>query len=254
VIGADAFITTNINPAIGLANGTPVICHSLSFSNDKIRQQILQLISGDPETGSNPLPYGSEIVLNEPPTAINVEVKQAHDDKNIISRRRMKQLQILQKNSIDKNKIIIPIIHGQDQGEQKWKTFKFKTSSILAPVSQVSVRQVFPLDLSFAMTIHKAQGRTIPRVVLALSPRPNHFSQLEYAAVFVAMSRVKETYHIRILCTRPNNASNFDPETEFKYLTELKANPYTLQFYSGYTQNNGIWNEDKACMTYYRIN
>jgi hypothetical protein len=36
---------------------------------------------------------------------------------------------------INKNKIIIPIIFGQDQGEQMGTTFKLKTSSILAPVS-----------------------------------------------------------------------------------------------------------------------
>jgi ABC-type antimicrobial peptide transport system ATPase subunit len=75
VIAADAFITTNIKPAIGLANRMPVVCHSLLFNNYQIQEQILLLISDDPDTGLNPLPYESEIILNDPPTAINVEIK-----------------------------------------------------------------------------------------------------------------------------------------------------------------------------------
>jgi hypothetical protein len=74
VIGADAFITTNINPAIGLANRTPVICHSLLFNNYQIQEQILQSISDGPDTGLYPLPYGSELILNQTPRAINVEI------------------------------------------------------------------------------------------------------------------------------------------------------------------------------------
>ena len=41
------------------------------------------------------------------------------------------------------------------------------------------------------MTIHKAQGRTIPKVIVDLSCHPTKYAEMKFAAIFVVMSRVK---------------------------------------------------------------
>jgi hypothetical protein len=49
------------------------------------------------------------------------------------------------------------------------------------------------------MTVHKAQGRTVQRVVLGLANRPTVALQLNFAAVFAVLSRIKCSDHLRIL-------------------------------------------------------
>ena len=65
--------------------------------------------------------------------------------------------------------------------------------------SYVKIRNIFPFDLGFSMTIHKAQGRTLISVILALSERPTHKTQIDYCEFFVALSRVKESEDIRYI-------------------------------------------------------
>lgn len=62
----------------------------------------------------------------------------------------------------------------------------------------ISSIELFPYDLGFSMTVHKAQGRTIYRVVIDLTDHPNSYGRMEYAAIFVAMSRVEMSDHIRL--------------------------------------------------------
>jgi hypothetical protein len=58
---------------------------------------------------------------------------------------------------------------------------------------------------------------------------------------------------IHIYYTETFKGSTFDPDKEFKYLTELWTNPHTQQYYLGFTNHSGIWNEDIACNKYYQI-
>jgi hypothetical protein len=102
---------------------------------------------------------------------------------------------------------------------------------------------MFPLDLAFAMTIHKAQGRTIPKVILALESRPSYNLQMEFPAIFVAMSRVKKGDDMRILYTFDSHSSF---EDAFSYLTKLKPNMAVSLFYSGYLNDNGPWHPQLA--------
>ena len=72
------------------------------------------LITGDTAKGIPPVPFGSVIELEIPPTAINVEIKAAHDGSTKVSTRRKMQLKILQQSSILPDMIVIPLIKGQD--------------------------------------------------------------------------------------------------------------------------------------------
>ena len=79
------------------------------------------------------------------------------------------------------------------------KIYTYCTGNILSPIAKVRVYDKFPFELAFAMTVHKAQGRTIRRVVIDLTEQPMHSCRMEYAAIFVAMSRVEDHRHIRLL-------------------------------------------------------
>ena len=189
VCESEAFLTANVNPSLGLENGSPVICHSLvldSSTVDLVQHQI------------ESLPFGSEIILESPPLAVNMTVQTGLDGKQP-SRAKKRQLEALRKHSVidqREDNIVNTISHKS----YKKKSIKMKNGSpLLGNISSVDVTPVFAYDLAFAMTVHKAQGRTMKRVVIALTSRPVHYNQLEYASVFVALSRVKKSSHICLL-------------------------------------------------------
>ena len=64
--GGPAYILRNINPSVGLANGTKVLFHSLVFKNDKERQEAQRLLDT-----AQP---GERVDLPFPPAFVNVEV------------------------------------------------------------------------------------------------------------------------------------------------------------------------------------
>jgi hypothetical protein len=182
VPGADDFLNNSINPSLGLVNGSSITCHSLSFSNPLQVQAIHEAMTT--------LKKGSEIVLESAPDAINVIIQPALDGKQP-SKRQLKQLEILQMHGIvdvgsdADGAIIIPILPSRrSQGDDSQSPYSVKTKCILSLLSKVTVQNIFSFDLAFAMTIHKAQGRTIPRVILALDSRPMHYLQMQFAAAY----------------------------------------------------------------------
>ena len=81
------------------------------------------------------------------------------------------------------------------------------------------------------MTVHKAQGRTIHRVVIDLTHHPLHINRMTYASIFVALSRVKSKNHIRLL--RHNDLSL---QRSYEYIESLKPDENVLRFYEGFEQ------------------
>jgi hypothetical protein len=69
------------------------------------------------------------------------------------------------------------------------------------------------------MTVHKAQGRTIPPVILALDSCAMHYLQMEFAAVVVALSRVSHTDHMKIRHRKTGGQPTY--KKAFEYLTIL---------------------------------
>ena len=86
----------------------------------------------------------------------------------------------------------------------------------VVPIGEVrDDRQLsFPVELAFALTLHKAQGATLGRVVVQLNRRPRKLKPLSHSALYVALTRVKTSSDLRI----------FPPEAGFglHYLTQLK--------------------------------
>ena len=95
------------------------------------------------------------------------------------------------------------------------RSFKVKPSS-------------FTVDLAFAITFHKLQGRTIDRV-LALFKKSNKFEM-----IYVALTRVRNGQHFRIL----------RPQSELHFLKTKKINSATLEWERSY--KNGKWAKSQS--------
>ena len=96
----------------------------------------------------------------------------------------------------------------------------------------INIKQPFPYDLAFAMTVHKAQGRTIPRVIIAVRQHPNPMSSMNYAALFVALSRVKQGSHLRLI--EPSSTVDTRASIYKWLLTTLSPNTDIAPFIHGF--------------------
>ena len=228
VAGASGFLTTNLNTNLGLANGTPIVLHSLTFATDEQLQHVRSQIRS--------LPPGSTITLDEPPLSVNVEIPSTFDTKRKPSFRRQAQLAILKQHSLSKDAIIIPL----PVMKSRCKFHSFAVNS-LTGIGKVKAKDLFPYELAFAMTVHKAQGRTIPKVVLALAHRDNANIQMKYASIYVALSRVKLASDLRILT---HDSGPRPGDLGLKYITHLKHCVHVLDYYAGFDKQTqgGIWN------------
>jgi hypothetical protein len=137
------------NGDLALVNGSSAILHSFNFSDGIEYQRIHDLVHGK----SSP-PYGT-IIDTESPTTLNMEINQTLDNKPP-STRRLQQMAELQKHSIITDNIVIPIAAAR-YSQQDGRKYFYHTSTITSPFATASVAELFPYQLAFAMTIHKAQ-------------------------------------------------------------------------------------------------
>jgi ATP-dependent exoDNAse (exonuclease V) alpha subunit len=107
--------------------------------------------------------------------------------------------------------------------------------------SKVRVKNFFPVEPGFAITIYKAQGRTIPKVILAISERKGNGCGLNYRSIYVAFSRVKQRDDIRLLLFDDDGS-----RSSLTYLTKLKADPCNVAFVDGFDDNGGKFNEQRV--------
>ena len=131
------------------------------------------------------------------------------------------------------------------------------------PLSRVTIQQQFAMSPGIASTVHKAQGRTIDKVIVALSRRSNvgpdnKFLEMSYEAVYVAMTRVQRCDDIRLLL---HGADDTTRRTSLLYLSNLIPNPKVKAFFAGYGAHNVMhpntepkqWNEAMAIEAYHRM-
>jgi hypothetical protein len=71
------FLTANTNPRLGLANGSPVTCHFLVLDPNGPSFQRVNAALGF----ATPLLFGSETILESPPTAVGAKVALGLDGK-----------------------------------------------------------------------------------------------------------------------------------------------------------------------------
>ena len=102
----------------------------------------------------------------------------------------------------------LPIVKFMNQSEMviKHEQWSFKINA----AGQTLTRKQLPLQLAWAISIHKSQGMTLDCVELSLS------RVFEYGQAYVALSRAKSLDNLRII--------DFDPSA-------IKANETVIKYY-----------------------
>ena len=125
--------------------------------------------------------------------------------------------------------------------------------TLLRTPSKLVIVPHFPIQLAFAITVEKAQGQTLERVIVALSERNMTITNFRYSCLYVAMSRVREAKHLRILLSSFENRD--DEWQSLQYLEHLKRDESIQAFFSGFNESRrkwttNKWNPRKALKTY----
>jgi len=249
VSGAPAYTTGNINPGLNIANGSHLTLHSLIPASPQQEAQLKSL---------NQHPYGHVLLLDHPPAAVNVVLHHKCTNSNSIKRKIAQidaQLHSCAVDLTSNGQPIVPIFPSSDSPSKYARLLTIKKKPFTIPgkpgmynVSKVTIHQTFPFTLGFAMTVHKAQGQTLPAVILCLSQRLNHIQQMTLNALYVAMSRVKHASDIRLL---PHG--NGSSAMNYEYITHLPHTPYIPSFFHGF-RDNQPWNGPLAYEHYIQNN
>lgn len=137
----------------------------------------------------------------------------------------------------DMQHVVVPIRQGCPKSREHQMS---SNHPILSP-SRVTIKPTFPLAAGFAITVDKAQGQTLDRVILAISERQRQLSNFTYACVYVGSSRVKESGHLRLLLhTRPDSRLEWEI---LRYIT-LKPTKSNMAFFHGFSENRSDWKND----------
>ena len=163
--GSPAYLTKeNINPLKGIVNGTPCTLHSLSWTDANVNAQMQQLISMAPD---------DEIVmLPIPPDYVNVQINgQTTWDPN--------------DSLLGSEAYVIPVPIAK-----KRLIVKVRGQNILAKLPA--------LELGFAITYYKLQGKTLPLLILNVYKR-GCAPEINLMGLLVGLSRVHESRNVRLL-------------------------------------------------------
>ncbi len=173
VVGAPVFITENIAPEKGLANGTPAVLHSLTLpeGHDNSNAQFWAEYE-------RALP-GSIVVLPTLPYSVNIRLPHLSRDASGIH--------WPQDETLEQGDVIVPI-----------KLSRFPLSLVVSDTNSAKIYyHDFPLELGFAVTYHKVQGQTVNKIILDLRDAPK--SKIRLTSLYVGLSRVRKSNDIRVL-------------------------------------------------------
>ena len=94
------------------------------------------------------------------------------------------------------------------------------------------------------MTVHKIQGKTMDKVIVAIEERPAGLASMTYAHLLVALSRVRCSENMRLLITSPSLRE------ATSYIQKLRPSNKIKAFFDGYSQNPDKWNSQLALQSY----
>lgn len=223
--GTPVYITDNMNKDIGLVNGTKAFFHFLTPCN---KDQALELKN-----------CGNELLvtLSLPPKTANVELPSPYNPSKSHEKDKHDQWVVQYSNiTLVPGKVVLPILP---------KRFKHNAWVRTTTPSKVHTKQHFPLMLGFAITIFKAQGMTLDKIILAIGQRPMALTNFEYNTLYVAFSREKEASNIRILLPDGMNWSSV------AYISNLKPDPTIHCYFEGYNTHRD-WSSKHALHSYNR--
>lgn len=231
IAGADGFLTDNLCKQRRMANGTAIRYHSLVPANRNQKEQI--------ESQVQSLPAGSIITLSEPPLAINVHL--LAEETGRTEREKKRNIAAWQNLTLVKDRVVVPILPHRTKTDAWEQTIVPGGRGFLC--SKVKVRCNFPIEPGFAITIHKAQGRTIRKVILAISYRSAMRCNMSYASLYVALSRIQKSDDLRLLV-------NGNDWSTVQYISSLEPDKSIKAFFAGFRRDPSKWNAADALKTY----
>jgi hypothetical protein len=205
VEGAPAMLVDNVQPALGLANGSQVRLHSFTLEGGSEVHSELEAAA------RRAMEAGSVIVwVRHPVLSVNVAVTCSDPDAWPDDCK-------LQGVVCGRDEVVVPL----------WPYSKTATT-LKSRRAREAARAIFTyrpsvFDLAFALTYHKCQGATIPRVILDVSGANGR--TLRLAALYVAFSRVRRGDHIRTLPGQDRGAGTLD------HLKKLEHEPDLVSWY-----------------------
>ena len=232
-------------------NALPFKCHSIKFDRD--HQTLFDTLVQTHQPGEvidMPVPPICILVEIFPPAELREEVLNAlrsfSIEKPTIGRTR---------SSKQTGRIVIPIYPSKSIDWDSSPTL-IRGSDCFLP-SRAVFRNLFPLELAFAITVHKSQGRTLERVIIALSGSQLHNCRFSFQQLLVAFSRVEKGDDIRLLLVGETEEQMWESIT---YINNLVRDPAVAFFFAGFREPSSLdinhnwthddWNQDRANMRF----
>ena len=101
----------------------------------------------------------------------------------------------------------------------------------------------FPIEVGFCITIPKAQGRTIHKLITSLSEHPCPFLRFRCEQIYTLLSCITGRNDLRLLLQLSNRNT-------LQYISDLKKDNFTMYYFEGYpNESNHIisyWNPKLA--------
>ena len=245
---APAYIIANLFKNLHIVNGTKCILHSIKFDPHVEREIQLCLRQAVP---------GEVITASAPPISINVQlILHKSTPQQVIDT--LQSFSIATKDDPE-DAIIIPILSVSFPKDDTRPTPVYGGDNYLP--SKVTLEPRFPLALAFAITVHKSQGMTMEKVIIALSKQPLAASSFSYEQLHVAFSRVVNSKHIRLLLSGKSEPEKW---ASLSYLSQLKQDPAIKFFLGGFRKfqelddpnsdwTNDSWSAERANSNFIRL-
>ena len=229
VRGAPGYVNANVNPEKKIGNGTYVRFHSLVLSDSESEESRHRVQSQlDQPDGLRP----PCITLEEPPHAINVEVRVKTSD--------WPEGQTCCLFRVDHDDgtstVVIPM-------EVSRETAKVDIGFGPWGGARKVEATTHNVDVGFGVTFHKTQGKTMSKVIVDLNER-RFKPPVTLSGAYVALTRVTKGDDMRIMPLHPGK--NLD------YLKKLKRDTELAAWLQGFN-DAGVWERDRALAAWNRL-
>lgn len=183
VQGAHGYLTMNVNPCVGVSNGSQVVFHSLSFSPQEdpaLVEEVVRMIRA-----ASP---GEIVNIPIRPVSVNVRLPISPESEDF--ERWPVAANISTK---PQEEVVIPVVIRRGDSTEFASTIP-GIGKVKGTVKRHKV------DPGFSVTFHKIQGRTLSKVIVDLNFR-KHKPQIDFTMAYVGISRVRRAQDLR--CLRP---------------------------------------------------
>jgi len=208
VKGAPAYLTKNFpKPGLarGLANGTTCVMHSITFREDTDEEKERARVARNRIDRARP---GEVVDLGDlVPLSINVEHTVSAEEASCWPMGGSLVCPIINR-AANIGTVVVPILCNHSDAVHT----RAAGGSTGWPGGEVTFK-CHSVAIAFAITFHKLQGKTIPKVILDLRKRPGSgagIMDVDFEGLYVGWTRVRKGADIRVIPSHNGAADAFD--------------------------------------------